>query len=48
MNELVCIGGGPVGIWTAIQIKKRKPQTDITIYERFETYQRSHVLHLDY
>jgi 2-polyprenyl-6-methoxyphenol hydroxylase-like FAD-dependent oxidoreductase len=48
MNELVCIGGGPVGIWTAIQIKKRNPKTNITIYERFETYQRSHVLRLDY
>jgi 2-polyprenyl-6-methoxyphenol hydroxylase-like FAD-dependent oxidoreductase len=48
MNELVCIGGGPVGIWTAIQIKKRSPKTQITIYERFEIYQRSHVLRLDY
>jgi hypothetical protein len=48
MKEIVCIGGGPVGIWTAIQIKKRNPQTNIIIYERFETYQRSHVLRLDY
>ncbi len=48
MNELICVGGGPVGIWTAIQIKKRNPNTEITIYERFETYQRSHVLRLDY
>lgn len=48
MQELVCVGGGPVGIWTAIQIKKRSPATNIIIYERFETYQRSHVLRLDY
>ncbi len=48
MNETVIIGAGPVGLWTAIQIKKRQPSLNITVYERYETYQRSHVLRLDH
>lgn len=48
MKETVIIGAGPVGLWTAIQIKKRSPDTVVTIYERYEKYQRSHVLRLDH
>jgi len=45
--DIVIIGGGPVGLWTAIQLKKRDPALDIRIYERYETYRRSHVLKLE-
>lgn len=48
MKEIVIVGAGPFGLWTAIQIKKRNPDTSVTIYERYEKYQRSHVLRLDH
>lgn len=48
MKETVIVGAGPVGLWTAIQLKKRNPENSITIYERYEKYQRSHVLRLDH
>jgi 2-polyprenyl-6-methoxyphenol hydroxylase-like FAD-dependent oxidoreductase len=37
-----------VGLWTAIQVLKRSPTCAVTIYERHEVYQRSHVLQLDH
>lgn len=48
MSDIVIIGAGPVGLWTAIQLKKRSPNLSITMYEKYEEYQRSHVLRLDY
>ena len=48
MKETIIVGAGSVGLWTAIQIKKRQPNNNITIYERYEKYQRSHVLRLDH
>lgn len=48
MKQTVIIGAGPVGLWTAIQLKKRNPENHITVYERYDTYQRSHVLRLDH
>lgn len=48
MNEIVIVGAGPVGLWTAIQIKKRQPDVHIHLYEKHSSYQRSHVLRLDY
>jgi 2-polyprenyl-6-methoxyphenol hydroxylase-like FAD-dependent oxidoreductase len=44
--DIVIVGGGPVGLWTAIQLKKRRPGLDVQVYERYEEYQRSHVLRL--
>lgn len=46
-NEYVITGGGPVGLWTAIQIKKRMPDANITVYERYQDYKRAHVLKLE-
>jgi 2-polyprenyl-6-methoxyphenol hydroxylase-like FAD-dependent oxidoreductase len=48
MANVVMIGAGPVGLWTALQIKKRNPHWDIVVYERHEQYQRSHILRLDH
>lgn len=48
MADIVIIGGGPVGLWTALQIKKRQPNCNIQIYERYTKYKRSHVLRLDH
>jgi hypothetical protein len=43
-SEIVIVGGGPIGCWTAIQAKRRNPELDVTIYERFENYQRDHIM----
>lgn len=45
--DVVIVGGGPVGLWTAIQVKKRAPGTHVRIYERYGEYQRSHILRLE-
>ncbi len=46
--DIVIIGGGPVGLWSAIQLKKRDPALDVQIYERYEEYRRSHILKLEH
>lgn len=46
MTDLVIVGGGPVGQWVAINAKKHNPALDIQIYERYQEYQRAHVLRL--
>jgi len=45
--DVVIIGGGPVGLWTAIQLKKQRPLLNIKILEKYETYQRTQILNLD-
>lgn len=45
--DVVIVGAGPVGLWAAIQAKKRNPDLKIRIYERHQEYQRSHVLKLE-
>lgn len=32
--KIVCLGGGPAGLYLAISMKLRDPQHDITVYER--------------
>ncbi len=48
MADIVIIGAGPVGLWTALQFKKRRPGAHIVVYERHAVYMRSHVLRLDH
>lgn len=45
--QVVCIGAGPVGLYTAIQIKLYCPELNIRMYEKYEEYQRKHVLKID-
>lgn len=45
--DVVIIGGGPVGLWTAVQVKKRRPEAHVRVYERYAEYQRSHILRLE-
>lgn len=42
--DFVVIGGGPIGTWTALQIKMRSPDARILVYERHPVYQRDHIL----
>ena len=48
MANVVVVGAGPVGIWSAIQLKNRNPDWHIHMYERHTEYQRSHILRLDH
>ncbi len=48
MADIVIIGAGPVGLWTALQFKKRRPGAHVVVYERHAVYMRSHVLRLDH
>ena len=32
--KIAIIGGGPVGLYAAILLKKQRPQAEITVYER--------------
>jgi 2-polyprenyl-6-methoxyphenol hydroxylase-like FAD-dependent oxidoreductase len=43
-NEVVFVGAGPIGLWTAIQIKLQNPQINIVFKERKASYSRTHTL----
>ncbi|EHL30402.1 hypothetical protein [Legionella drancourtii] len=43
-REIVFVGAGPIGLWTAIQIKLKNPTIDIFFKEKKETYTRTHTL----
>jgi hypothetical protein len=45
--HVVIIGGGPVGLWTAVQTKILLPGASIVIIEKYKEYKRSHVLRLN-
>lgn len=45
-NEIVFVGAGPIGLWTAIQIKLQRPDIHIVFKERHRVYKRLHTLHL--
>lgn len=46
-SHVVFIGGGPVGLYSAIQVKLYCPEIKIRVYEKYEEYQRKHVLIID-
>jgi 2-polyprenyl-6-methoxyphenol hydroxylase-like FAD-dependent oxidoreductase len=41
---VVLVGAGPVGLWTAVQIKVMRPELSVLLLEKHAEYQRSHVL----
>lgn len=45
--NIVFVGAGPVGLWTAIQIKLRNPALDIRMHEKYQEYKRKHLLKLN-
>lgn len=45
--ELVIIGGGPVGMWAALQYRFRHPTAEITVYEKRRDRTRKHTVHVD-
>jgi len=45
-GEVLIIGGGPIGLFTAAQIKALRPNTDVHIYEKYHSYQRRHIVQI--
>ena len=45
-NTIVVIGGGPVGLWVALQMKLLAREWDVHVFEKRESYARSHALRL--
>lgn len=45
--DVVIIGGGPVGLWTAIQVRLRSPDAVVLVLEKYAQYQRKHVLRIN-
>ena len=43
-TDIVIIGGGPIGCWVAIQLKKRNPSLEVQVYERHREYKRDHMM----
>ena len=47
MSKIIVVGAGPVGLWTAIQIKLYSPETNILMLEQYPEYQRKHVVSIN-
>ena len=45
--EVVCVGAGPVGLWTAVQTKILAPAAQVVLLEKYATYRRRNLLHLE-
>lgn len=45
--DVIVIGAGPVGLFTAIELKLLKPDLNIRILERNKQYTRHHILRID-
>ena len=43
---ILFVGGGPIGLWTALQLKLLRPLWRIVVAERYTQYLRSHVLRI--
>ncbi|MBN9288191.1 MAG: hypothetical protein BGO43_08425 [Gammaproteobacteria bacterium 39-13] len=47
MSDIIVVGAGPVGLWTAIQLKLHYPALQILMLEKHAKYQRSHTVKID-
>ncbi|MEI6094312.1 MAG: hypothetical protein WCR08_02420 [Gammaproteobacteria bacterium] len=45
-NKIIIVGAGPIGLWTAIQLKLQRPDLEILIHEKRSEYTRHHTLWL--
>jgi 2-polyprenyl-6-methoxyphenol hydroxylase-like FAD-dependent oxidoreductase len=45
--DVVMVGAGPVGLWTAILIKTLRPKFNIYMLEKYKTYSRTQTLHIE-
>ncbi|HRE30351.1 MAG TPA: hypothetical protein PLD88_00115, partial [Candidatus Berkiella sp.] len=47
MSDVIVVGAGPVGLWSAIQLKLYNPTLNILMLEKHSEYQRSHTVKID-
>jgi len=47
-NEIIIVGAGPIGLWTAVQIKLQNPDIKIVFKEKYTAYKRLHTLKLEH
>ena len=45
-RSICIVGGGPVGLWLALSVKLLQEGSSVTVFEKRETYQRSHALRI--
>ena len=45
-DQIIIVGAGPIGLWTAIQLKLQRPELEIIIKEKRSEYNRPHPLWL--
>ncbi len=45
--DVLFIGAGPVGLWTAVQLKIRAPHLNVVMLEKYAVFQRKHVVLLN-
>jgi hypothetical protein len=45
--DIIFVGAGPIGLWTAIQLKIHLPDINILMLEKYQQYQRHHILIVD-
>ena len=43
---VIVVGGGPVGLWFAVQLKALLLKCQVVVYEKRETYDRTHALRI--
>lgn len=46
-TDIVFVGAGPIGLYTAVQTKLMNPELHIELVEKHRQYQRDHTLNLD-
>lgn len=46
VDSICIVGGGPVGLYTALQLKIKIPYARVMVVEQYKQYQRTHTVHL--
>jgi 2-polyprenyl-6-methoxyphenol hydroxylase-like FAD-dependent oxidoreductase len=45
-HNIVIVGGGPIGLMTAVSLKALLPEASVKTYEKYPEYQRKHTLNM--
>jgi 2-polyprenyl-6-methoxyphenol hydroxylase-like FAD-dependent oxidoreductase len=46
-EDILIVGAGPVGLFTAIELKSRNPSLNIKIIDKYNEYSRDHILRIE-
>lgn len=47
-NQIIFVGAGPIGLWTALQLKLQRLDFEIIFQEKYTRYKRTHTLKLEH